>query len=366
MPPAAAVAGRCLTGPWAPGAMRAARPQVRAILGSGVPRIMFRMPELPEVEVTRLSLADRLLGARLAWVRLGKPLRWPLGVEPRSLHGLRLGPLQRRGKYLWLPLLGAAVVPGEAPPADADADGGEPPPLAAGEAAPSHALPSGPGLLLHLGMSGALQFDAAQRCWPCAATGDDALHDLPPLPAHVHLQLATDQGLLALHDPRRFGAAVWSPALDQAPAATLLARLGDEPFDPALTPERFHARLQRRRCAIKLALLAGDIVVGAGNIYVSEALHRAAIDPRTRADRLSRPRAAALLSALRETLSQAIALGGSTLRDFRDVHGMAGAFQQQALVYGREGQPCRRCGAVVRRIVQGQRSTFFCGACQRR
>ncbi|MFM2403495.1 MAG: formamidopyrimidine-DNA glycosylase/DNA-(apurinic or apyrimidinic site) lyase MutM [Pseudomonadota bacterium] len=309
---------------------------------------MFHMPELPEVEVTRLSLADRLLGARLVWVRLGKPLRWPLGIAPQTLHGARLGAMQRRGKYLWLPLL----------PADG-------PHVTVPEPAPNLApgLHGGPGLLLHLGMSGALQFDATLR-WPCSAAG--AAPDLPPLPPHVHLQLGTDQGLLGLHDPRRFGAAVWSAAPDQAPAATLLARLGDEPFDPSLTPERFHARLQRRRCAIKLALLAGDIVVGAGNIYVSEALHRAGIDPRARADRISRPRAAALLAALRETLGQAIALGGSTLRDFRDVHGMAGAFQQQALVYAREGEACRRCGATVRRIVQGQRSTFFCAGCQRR
>ena len=118
--------------------------------------------------------------------------------------------------------------------------------------------------------------------------------------------------------------------------------------------------------AIKTLLLGGQVVVGAGNIYACEALFRAGIDPRTRCDRLSLPRCTRLLAALRETLGRALELGGSTLRDFSDAHGVAGAFQAEALVYGREGQTCLRCGATVRRIVQAQRSTFFCPACQRR
>ena len=288
------------------------------------------MPELPEVEVTRASLADRLAGARIEAVRCGKPLRWPLGVAPQALVGRRAGTLQRRGKYLWLPLLADAAA--DAVPGSADA-----------------ADPPG-GLLLHLGMSGSLR-----------------LSDAPgPAGAHDHFELATSRGTLRLTDPRRFGAVVWSPALDRDPAARLLARLGTEPFDPALTPQAFHAALHARRTNVKAALLAGDIVVGAGNIYVSEALHRAGIDPRARCDRLSRPRCARLLAELQATLARAIALGGSTLRDFRDAHGMSGAFQDQALVYGREGQRCARCGGTVRRIVQAQRSTYFCPGCQRR
>jgi formamidopyrimidine-DNA glycosylase len=113
-------------------------------------------------------------------------------------------------------------------------------------------------------------------------------------------------------------------------------------------------------------LLAGDIVAGAGNIYACEALFEAAIHPALRADRVSRPRAARLLAALRSTLSRAVALGGSTLRDFSDVHGAAGAFQNQAAVYGRAGELCNRCGATVTRRVQGQRATYFCPRCQRR
>ena len=277
------------------------------------------MPELPEVEVTRAGLADRLQGAVVLQARVGKPLRWPLGCEPGALCGARVGDLIRRGKYLWMPLDGPA---------------------------PGHAG----GLLLHLGMSGSLNL--------AAGTSEPGPHD--------HFDLVTDRGLLRLTDPRRFGAVVWSAGLDQQPASHLLARLGAEPFDPALTPQVLHQALKARRTAIKSALLAGDIVVGAGNIYASEALHHAGIDPRMRSDRLSLPRCERLLAALRTILGRAIALGGSTLRDFKDAHGMSGAFQSQAQVYGREGQACARCGGLVRRIVQGQRATYFCAGCQRR
>jgi formamidopyrimidine-DNA glycosylase len=124
--------------------------------------------------------------------------------------------------------------------------------------------------------------------------------------------------------------------------------------------------LQRRRAAIKNVLLAGDVVVGAGNIYACESLFQAGIAPTLRADRLSRPRAARLLAALRATLARALERGGSTLRDFTDAHGVSGDYQAEAAVYGRAGQPCPRCGAAVRRRVQAQRSTYDCPVCQRR
>jgi formamidopyrimidine-DNA glycosylase len=279
------------------------------------------MPELPEVEVTRRGLEAPLQGARIVGVRLGKPLRWPLGCDAqRQLVGRRVGTLGRRGKYLWMPLL--------------DAQGG-----------------ADGGLLIHLGMSGSL-----------------ALHPTAPPPpgVHDHVEITTTQGTLRLTDPRRFGAVVWSPGLDEDPARKLLKSLGHEPFDEALTPEFLHAALQRRRAPIKPVLMAGDIVVGAGNIYACEALFEAGIHPALRADRLSRPRAARLLAAVRATLSRALDLGGSTLRDFRDAHGMDGAYQSQAAVYGRAGQACRRCGQTVRRTVQAQRATYWCPGCQRR
>jgi formamidopyrimidine-DNA glycosylase len=299
------------------------------------------MPELPEVEVTRRSLEGPLSGAVVCHVRMGKPLRWPLGCEASSLVGRAVGLPKRRGKYLWLPL-------GPRPGRGADDAG---------------------GLLLHLGMSGSLFFIPHGPSNVPLPEASQALASVPPTPPpgpHDHVDLVTLGGTLRLRDPRRFGAVVWSSSLRAPPASTLLARLGPEPDDPALTPEAFHASLQGRRTAIKNVLLSGDAVVGAGNIYACEALFAAGIDPRMRADRISRPRAARLLQAVREVLARATALGGSTLRDFRDAHGMDGAFQAQAAVYDREGQPCARCGGAIRRIVQGQRASYFCPRCQKR
>ena len=276
------------------------------------------MPELPEVEVTRRSIAG-IRGARVLALRLGKPLRWPLGGDPGHLVGQIVGEIGRRGKYLWLPLLDDA----------AEAAG---------------------GLLLHLGMSGSLAFGMG----------------MPAPGKHDHADLVTDRGTLRLTDPRRFGALVWSPALDAAPAATLLGRLGPEPFDPDWTPGHLHAALKGRRTPVKQALLSGELVVGAGNIYASDALFEAGIDPRTPCSRIGPLRAARLHAAVRRVLGEAIAAGGSTLRDFRDAHGDVGQYQGMARVYWRAGEPCPRCAVTIRRIVQGQRATYFCPGCQRR
>jgi formamidopyrimidine-DNA glycosylase len=274
------------------------------------------MPELPEVEVTRRGFADRLAGSSVLGVRLGKPLRWPLGCAPQDLVGQPVGMAERRGKYLWLPV-GAG------------------------------------GLLLHLGMSGSLRLH-------------DDTQPLEPAGPHDHFDLQTDRGTLRLNDPRRFGAVVWSASLSDVPASRLLANLGIEPFDAAFDGHYLHAALRGRRVAIKQALLAGDVVVGAGNIYACEALFHAGIDPRARCHRISRPRAERLAAALRQVLSRALEVGGSTLRDFSDAHGVAGAFQDETRVYGRDGERCRVCTATVRRVVQAQRSSFFCPSCQRR
>ncbi len=276
------------------------------------------MPELPEVEVTRLGLVDRIGGATVRALQLGKPLRWPIGVAPQQLAGQRIGELARRGKYIWMPLQDGST-------------------------------PAG-GLLWHLGMSGSLRFEA----------------QLPPPGPHDHVELITDRGSLRLTDPRRFGAVVWSPSLEAGSAAKLLGGLGVEPLEDGFTASVLHQGLRGRRVAIKQALLAGDIVVGVGNIYCSEALFVAGIDPRLAAQRLSLARCERLVQAIRQVLRQALMAGGSTLRDFRDAHGMGGAFQLQAQVYDRADQSCLRCGTCVRRIVQGQRATYFCPVCQRR
>ncbi len=271
------------------------------------------MPELPEVEVTRRSFAEPIAGARVLRMALGKPLRWPLGCDPDSLVGARVAEVQRRGKYLLL-----------------CTDRGV--------------------LLLHLGMSGSLRFAPA----------------LPPPGPHDHLELSTSQGVLRLHDPRRFGAVVWVPDLQAPMARKLLDGLGPEPLTEAFDPQVFADGLRRRKTSIKQALLAGDLVVGVGNIYASEALFLAGIRPTCRADRVGRVRALRLHGAIREVLARALALGGSTLRDFSSGDGQSGYFQMDAAVYGREGQPCRVCATTVRQIRQGQRSTFFCPCCQPR
>ncbi|MBA2676616.1 bifunctional DNA-formamidopyrimidine glycosylase/DNA-(apurinic or apyrimidinic site) lyase [Ramlibacter sp.] len=270
------------------------------------------MPELPEVEVTRLSFADRIAGARIESVRLGKPLRWPLGREPSTLAGREVLGVRRRGKYLLL-----------------DLDQGL--------------------LLLHLGMSGSISFAPAQ----------------PEAGAHDHFDLATTRGVLRLNDPRRFGAVVYAESEADPVAAKLLGGLGVEPLDGGFHAGDFAAALKRRNAPIKQVLLAGDVVVGVGNIYASEALFLAGIRPTTRASRISGPRAARLHAAVREVLARAVAKGGSTLRDFSNAHGESGYFQLEAMVYDRAGEPCRVCGSPIKAIRQGQRSTYFCPHCQK-
>jgi formamidopyrimidine-DNA glycosylase len=270
------------------------------------------MPELPEVEVTRQSLADRIAGARIESVRLGKPLRWTLGCPAEDLVGRTVRSVRRRGKYLLI-----------------DLDEGL--------------------LLLHLGMSGSLAF----------ATG------LPAPGAHDHFDLATDRGLLRLNDPRRFGAVVHACDEDAPAARKLLGRLGVEPLDAGFDPASFHAGLKRRKSPVKQVLLAGDLVVGVGNIYASEALFLAGIRPTSRASGISRPRAARLHAAVQRVLAEAVLKGGSTLRNFSNAQGEAGHFQAGAMVYGRAGLPCRVCATPVRTLRQGQRATYYCPSCQK-
>jgi len=270
------------------------------------------MPELPEVEVTRLSFADRIAGATVTGVRVGKPLRWALGCNPQSLQGRVVQGVRRRGKYLLV-----------------DLDQGL--------------------LLWHLGMSGSLRFSDDRR----------------PPQAHDHFDLDTSQGLLRLNDPRRFGAVVYADGEHSPEAVKLLGHLGVEPLNGTFDLTAFHAGLKKRKTAIKQVLLGGELVVGVGNIYASEALFLAGIRPTLRAERVSRPRAEKLRLAIIDVLTRAVQKGGSTLRDFSSADGQQGYFQLQAHVYDRAGAPCRVCGTAIRRMQQGQRSTYFCPVCQK-
>jgi formamidopyrimidine-DNA glycosylase len=271
------------------------------------------MPELPEVEVTRLSFADRIAGASILAAQMGKPLRWPLGIDPNALLGRKVVQVRRRGKYLLLDL--------------------------------SEGL-----LLVHLGMSGRLVFSTE----PTAPAGK-----------HDHFDLTTSRGLLRLHDPRRFGAVVYAESEAAPIAQKLLGNLGVEPFGDAFTRDYFYKSLKARKSPIKQVLLSGQPVVGVGNIYASEALFHAALRPQTSASRISRARADALHAAVLEVLQDALDLGGSTLRDFANAHGEDGHFQLQAAVYDRTGLPCHACQTPIKTIKQGQRSTFYCPNCQR-
>lgn len=271
------------------------------------------MPELPEVETTRRSLEPHLLGraVRSLTVR-DRRLRWPVeeGLEAR-LAGARITAVQRRAKYL---LVGT--------------DRG--------------------WLIVHLGMSGSLQVVAA---------------DTPPR-IHDHFDLALDDGtLVRYHDPRRFGSLHFTEG--DPGRHGLLAAAAPEPLEDAFDGEYLRGATRGRRLAIKQVLLNGRLVTGVGNIYASEALHRAAIHPATPARRLSAERCERLARAVKETLARAIEAGGSSLRDYVNGAGEPGWAQMDYAVYERDGQACPRCGATVRRIAQGQRSTYFCPGCQR-
>jgi formamidopyrimidine-DNA glycosylase len=271
------------------------------------------VPELPEVETTRRGIAPHLLGSRLlgAVVR-ERRLRWPV---PRAL-GARIGgatirDVGRRAKYLLL-----ATERGT--------------------------------LIIHLGMSGSLRVVAA---------------DLAP-GKHDHLDLLLDDGrALRLRDPRRFGCVLWTAG---APLAhPLLSRLGPEPWDPGFDGAYLHRRSAGRRQAVKNFLMDARTVVGVGNIYASEALFAAGIHPARAAGQISRGRYEALARSVLRVLEEAIDLGGTTLRDFVSADGEPGYFGNSLSVYGHAGEPCRRCGGEIRRIVIGQRASYYCRRCQR-
>ncbi len=271
------------------------------------------MPELPEVETTRRGLLPHLVGRRVegAVVRNGN-LRWPVTRNlDRRLRGAKVVDIRRRGKYLLFD------------------------------------FPEG-HLLVHLGMSGRLSL--VPRDQPARS------HD------HVDVRLEGAQ-LLRLTDPRRFGAMLWvaGPAEDHA----LLRGLGVEPFDEAFDGAALQRLARGRRVAVKHFLMDAHVVTGVGNIYASEALFHAGIHPLRSVARIARARWDDLAIAVRDTLTRALAAGGTTLRDYAQADGSPGYFQHESAVYGRAGLPCRRCGTPIRMQRQGQRSTFHCPSCQK-
>ncbi len=277
------------------------------------------MPELPEVETTRRGVAPALAGRRVLAVHVyDRRLRWPVprGFEA-ALAGRTVAAIDRRSKYL----LFRMASPGAGSPPDT--------------------------LLVHLGMTGSLRLYT----------------QVPPRVAHDHVDLVFDGGTtLRYHDPRRFGTMLWIRG--DASTHPLIASLGAEPFSPAFNADALFRGTRGRRAAIKLALMDNRLVVGVGNIYANEALFRAGIRPTRAAGRLSRPRLVRLVDEVRATLAEAIEKGGSTLRDYVDSTGRAGEFQLDYAVYGREGEPCPRCGTPIRAVRQGQRATYYCPTCQ--
>ncbi|SDV48212.1 bifunctional DNA-formamidopyrimidine glycosylase/DNA-(apurinic or apyrimidinic site) lyase [Chitinasiproducens palmae] len=277
------------------------------------------MPELPEVEVTRRGVEPYVTGRRVQAVEIRVPaLRWPVPPDlPTRLQGALIERVERRGKYLLFE----------------SAEG---------------------WLIVHLGMTGTLRVLEGKP-----ATGNAA-------GKHDHVDWRFDDFLLRYRDPRRFGAVLWHPrSAGDVLLHPLLVGLGVEPLTPAFSADMLYRATRGRSLAIKQALLAGTIVVGVGNIYASEALFKAGIRPTTPAGRISLARYRRLTDAIKETLAEAISKGGSTLRDFANSSGESGYFQLDHYVYDRTGQPCKTCGAPIRQIVQQQRSTFFCPACQR-
>lgn len=273
------------------------------------------MPELPEVETTRLGLMP-LVEQRIAQVIIRNgSLRWPIPQNlPELLQGKTLRSLSRRAKYILAHF--------------------------------DHGV-----LLLHLGMSGRI----------CLLEQDEAPQK------HDHFDIVFTNGqVLRLRDPRRFGAVLWAGSTPQE--HMLLKVLGPEPLEDTFSADYLYRNIRTRSAAIKIVIMDSHLVVGVGNIYASESLFRARINPQRPAKSLTKAECVRLVTEIKHTLTDALAAGGSSLRDFFGADGNPGYFQQQYFVYGRAndkgGEPCRVCSVPIKMIRQGQRSTFYCARCQ--
>lgn len=272
------------------------------------------MPELPEVETTRRGIAEHVCDINIDRVMVHNPsLRWPVPVADlhRSLPGNSISTVTRRAKYLLF--------------------------------THKHGC-----MIIHLGMSGSLRIVDSKK----------------PRDKHDHFEIQFSNGRsLRLRDPRRFGAVLWtsSPPAEHK----LLASLGPEPLGDDFHAEYLFRQTRKRRCTIKSLVMDSQVVVGVGNIYASEALFRAGIRPGRQASRLTRKACAALVDEIKQVLADAIAVGGTTLRDFTDSDGNSGYFSLSLSVYGREGELCAVCGATIRSRRIAQRSSFYCPNCQK-
>ncbi len=294
------------------------------------------MPELPEVETVRRGLEPILVGNAFARVEQRRPdLRFPLPKRfGERLQGRKVQALDRRAKYLLARLDNSEV------------------------------------LVMHLGMTGRFSIDKANGV---AAAPGRFVHPQNPAPKHEHIVFHLGDGTSVRYsDVRRFGLMDLVPASDLESYA-LFKGLGVEPLGDALTPEWLASKLKGKATSIKAALIDQRLIVGLGNIYACEALHRARISPlklaETLATKSGKPttKTEALVEGIKAVLESAIKAGGSSLRDYRHTDGRLGRFQHSFKVYGREGKPCKRagCDGVIRRIVQNGRSTFYCPVCQR-
>lgn len=270
------------------------------------------MPELPEVEVSRLGISPHLMGKPIKRIIVRKKqLRWPIPDEVHQAEGLVIEQISRRAKYLLITTRAGSII-------------------------------------LHLGMSGRLRVVSSDT----------------EVQKHDHLDIQLDDGMcLRFNDARRFGACLWQGAGE--PQLDLLNTLGPEPLTDEFDGQRLYDLSRGKQVAVKNFIMDNKVVVGVGNIYANESLFQAGIDPRKPAGKLSRARLMKLAPLIKNVLEKAIQQGGTTLKDFTQADGNPGYFAQELQVYGRAGEQCSQCEGLIKSIVIGQRNSFYCPNCQR-
>jgi formamidopyrimidine-DNA glycosylase len=270
------------------------------------------MPELPEVETSRRGIEPHLLNKTITSIKIRQhKLRWPIPKNLPSLAtGQKITQVCRRAKYIYLKLDNGSII-------------------------------------IHLGMSGSLRI--------CTDKTAPEKHD------HIDIRVSNNK-ILRLRDPRKFGCVLWAPS--DINEHKLIKPLGPEPLEEEFDAEYLHKKANNRQCSIKALIMNSHIVVGVGNIYASESLFKAGINPKRKAGKISRPRLLKLVDAIKLTLNEAINEGGTTLRDFTGISGQPGYFAQKLLVYGRNGEKCTQCSEPIKQFTQQSRSTFYCTKCQ--